>query len=80
MVLFRVAARENAISGSAVFKVSTVTALWAGWLKFGFLAGVRNFSLPLNIQIDCGIHPAYYSLHAGAVTVAVKRLEHEADQ
>jgi hypothetical protein len=78
--LFRVSARENVISGSPVIAVSTVTALWAGWLKFGFLAGVRNFVLLLNTQTDSGTHPAYYSIHAGAVTVAIVRLEHEADQ
>ena len=78
--MFRVSARENVISGSPVIAVSTVNALWAGWLKFGFLAEVRNFFLLLNTQIDSGTHPAYYSIHAGAVTVAVKWLENEADQ
>jgi len=37
--LFGVAARENVISVLAVFKVSIVTTLLAGWLKFGFLQG-----------------------------------------
>jgi len=35
-----------------------------GWMiKVWFPAGVRNFSLLLNIQIDTGTHPAYYSIH-----------------
>jgi len=47
----------------AVFKVSIVSTLWAGCLKFGFLAGVGHFSLLLHIQIDSGTHAAYYSIH-----------------
>jgi len=62
-VLFRVATGENVISVLAIFKVSIVTKLWAGWLKFNFLAGVRNFSLLLNIWIDSGTQPAYNSIH-----------------
>jgi len=65
LVLFGVAARARVISALAIFKVSIMTTLWAGWLQFGCLAGVRNFSLPLNIQIDSGTHPYYNLIHTG---------------
>jgi len=52
-----------------------------GWMiKVWFPAGARKFSLLLNIQIDFGTHPAYYSNHTVAVNVGVKWPEHEADQ
>jgi len=63
LVLFGVAAGENVVSVLAVFKVSRMTKLWTGLLKFGFLAGVGNFSPLLHIQIDSGTHAAYYSIH-----------------
>jgi hypothetical protein len=49
-------------------------------IKVQFPAGVRNFSLLLNIQIDSGTHTTYYSIHTETVSVEVKRPEHEADQ
>jgi hypothetical protein len=62
-ILFRVATGENVISVLAIFKVSIVTTLWAGWLEFDFLAGVRNFSLLLYTRIASGTQPAYHLLH-----------------
>jgi len=38
--------------------VSVVTKLWSELHRTGLLAGVRDFSLPQNVQIGSGAHPA----------------------
>ena len=55
--------------------VGIMITLWARRFGFAFLAGLKDFCLLQNVQIDTGAHPASYSMGTGRSFLGDKATE-----